>query len=237
MSTLKMRASMPHICRQTGGTYIQPIPCSNIGGVREVSVPVQHDWDRIRAEYVAGKCSYAQLAQEHGMLKSQLGKRARAEDWPAQREAYRKRVADAAIRKRRYKDTEQLEGLISAGEKMVVVLQRVMQDDHQFNRYVDTAYEKDATGQLHHVKTDYVSDKVDTKALANATRALSEMTRVMRNLYGLPTKMELEKLELEKRKVKMQEQKQQMDTGVGGDTGVVLMPERKPESQDALEVE
>lgn len=197
---------------------------------------MQHDWDKIRAEYVAGKETYEQLAARHGMLKSQLGKRAKQEDWPGQRAAYRRSVAEATIRKRRYKDSEKLVGLMEAADQMVGHIQRLMADEDQFRRNVDSTFVKTESGAWEHRKQEYLTKKVDTKALANAARALSEATRVVRDLYELPTKQEREKGRLETRRLKLLEEKR------GGavdmeNSGVAFMPQPLPEQEDALEVD
>lgn len=197
---------------------------------------MQHDWDKIRAEYVAGKETYEQLAARHGMLKSQLGKRAKQEDWPGQRAAYRKSVAETTIRKRRYKDSEKLVGLMEAADQMVGHIQRLMADEDQFRRNVDSTFVKTESGAWEHRKQEFLTKKVDTKALANAARALSEATRVVRDLYELPTKQEREKGKLETRKLKLLEEKQG-SMAAQGNTGVVEMPGRGPLDENALEVE
>lgn len=53
------------------------------------------DWPNIRAEYVTGAGSYADLAQAHGISLGGIKKRARAEGWATQRAEY---AADAQRR-------------------------------------------------------------------------------------------------------------------------------------------
>jgi hypothetical protein len=72
--------------------------------------------------------------------------------------------------------------------------------------------------------------------LNNAARALNDTVRAVRDLYGLPTKAEKDKLELEKRKLKLLEDKQG-GTYDGEGSGVAFMPQPLPEQEDALEVD
>lgn len=197
---------------------------------------MKHDWDMLRAEYVTGMKSYSEIAEAHGMLKSVLGRRARAENWPAQRMAYKQQVAKKAIQKQGNKDVRQLAVLMDAAESLSYQLLEVINDDEQFHRYVDSGYVENAYGEKVHMHNDYVSEKADTKALSNAARALADMTRTMRNLYGLPDYQDKEKSRMEKRKLKMQEEKQGSRIAEGM-TGVVEMPPRGVPDENALEVE
>lgn len=44
------------------------------------------DWERIRAEYIAGGISLRDLAQKHGVTRSAIGRRASAECWTEERD-------------------------------------------------------------------------------------------------------------------------------------------------------
>lgn len=196
---------------------------------------MQHDWERIRAEYVAGKDTYEQLAARYGMHKSQLGRRAKEEDWPKQRAAYRKSVADNTIRKKRYKDSEKLCGLMDAADKLVGHIQHLMEDEKQFRRNVDSAFVKGEDGKYTHMAQEYVTRKVDTKALVNAARALNEATRAVRDLYNIPTQAEKDRKKLEERRLQLMEEKK--EPAGGGEYGVAMMAPVLEATEDGVEVE
>lgn len=196
---------------------------------------MQRDWDKIRAEYVAGRESYEELAARHGMHKSQLGKKAKEEGWPAQRAAYRKSVADATVRKKRYKDSEHLVGLMDAAEKLVGHVQRLMDDEDQFRRQVDSGWVKVTDGVVEHRKQEFLTKKVDTKALVNAARALNEATRAVRDLYNLPTQAEKDRKAMEEKRLRLLEDKRG-DVG-GGETGIAMMAPVLEEVPDGVEVD
>ena len=196
---------------------------------------MQRDWEKIRAEYVTGNDSYEQLAARHDMHKSQLGKKAKEEGWPAQRAAYRKSVADATMRKKRYKDSEKLVGLMDAADKLIGHVQRMMDDQDQFRRQVDSRWVKVTDGVVEHRKAEFLTDKVDTKALVNAARALNEATRAVRDLYNLPTQAEKDKKALEEKKLRLLADKKAPISS--GETGVAMMAPVLEETDEGVEVE
>lgn len=51
------------------------------------------DWDKIKAEYLAGNSTYAELAEKYGVSKSTLGKRATSEGWKNGRKKVSEKVA------------------------------------------------------------------------------------------------------------------------------------------------
>lgn len=198
---------------------------------------MQHDWDKIRVEYVTSGKSYRELSEEHGVQKSLLGRHARLENWPAQRLQYRQEVAQRAIKKQGNKDVRQLAVLMDAAELLAYQVLETVNDETQFYRYVDSGYVKDPTGMMQHVHNDYVSEKVDTKALSNTAKALADMTRTMRNLYGLPDYQDKEKARMEKRKLKLLEERKTDGSNVGDECGVAVMSEIRGEDPNAVEVE
>ena len=44
------------------------------------------DWEKIRAEYIAGGISIRELAQKYGVTRSAIGRRARSESWTDERD-------------------------------------------------------------------------------------------------------------------------------------------------------
>lgn len=196
---------------------------------------VQRDWEKIRAEYVTGNESYEQLAARHDMHKSQLGKKAKEENWPAQRATYRKSVADATMRKKRYKDSEKLAGLMDAADKLIGHVQRLMDDEDQFRRRVDSGWVKVTDGVVEHRKQEFLTKKVDTKELVNAARALNEATRAVRDLYNIPTQAERDRKALEEKRLRLLEDKR--GDVASSETGVALMAPVLEETDDGVEVE
>lgn len=59
------------------------------------------DWERIRAEYIAGGISLRDLAQKHGVSKDAISRRARADKWKLSRDKtatkVRQKTEDAVV--------------------------------------------------------------------------------------------------------------------------------------------
>lgn len=195
---------------------------------------MQHDWDKLRAEYVTTLKSYTQLSEEYDIPRSLLGRRARQENWPAQRVQYRRKVTNDAIKRQGSKEARQLAALIEAADALAYQVLEAVNDETQFKRYFDSAYEKDAAGRLHHVHDDFLSEKVDTKAMSNTARTIADLTRAMRNLNSLPDYQDKAKERTEKRKLKALEEKRgDLEPGM---TGVVEISARVPLDENAVEV-
>lgn len=196
---------------------------------------MQHDWEKLRVEYVTTLKSYTQLSEEHGIQRSLLGRRARMENWPVQRAAYRKKVTSDAIKRQGNKESKHLAALIDAADMLAYQVLEAVNDEEQFRRYFDSAYEKGADGRLHHVHDDFVSEKVDTKAMSNTARTIADLTRTIRNLNSLPDYQDKAKERMEKRKQKLLEEK----NGSGlreGEYGVAEIAARMPLDENAVEV-
>lgn len=196
---------------------------------------MEHDWEKLRAEYVTTLKSYTQLSEEHGIQRSLLGRRARMENWPAQRAAYRKKVTSDAIKRQGNKESRQLAALIEAADMLAFQVLEAVNDEEQYKRYFESGYEKDAAGRLHLVHDDFVSEKVDTKAMSNTARTIADLTRAIRNLNSLPDYQDKAKERQEKRRQKLLEEKN--GSGLGeGEYGVAEIAARKPLDENALEV-
>lgn len=186
------------------------------------------DPEALRVEYVSGKLTYTQIAEKHGISKSQVARIAKRDNWRQQRDAFRKSVATKALNNLRDRGARQLERLIDTTDRLNSVLERITGDRDQFFRWK-------SDGGTEEGPKEYILSKADTKALKNATAALNEMVRVTRNLYGLPDRMEERKDRREERRLKVLENR---DGHVDeNNAGIILMPQILPEEpEDAPEV-
>lgn len=57
------------------------------------------DWNAIRAEYIAGACSYRKLAEKYGISKNIIAKRSEAEGWMKDRATVRDKAAKKIVQK------------------------------------------------------------------------------------------------------------------------------------------
>ena len=194
------------------------------------------DWERMRAEYVSGRATYTELAKAYGASKTAVGKRAQREGWHSQRAAFRKSVAARALGKEKDKRAAKLERLMNAADRMSELMERITADKAQFYRqYIAGTEEDEATGTTRAVAYEYVTQKADMRALKNATAALNELTKAVRNLYDLPTGEEVRDRKLAERKMRLAERREGADTVDGG--GVIEIAAVMPEQPDGQEVD
>lgn len=194
------------------------------------------EWDRVRVEYVTGKATYKELGEKYGVSKVSVGKRAKAEKWVAQREAFRKSVASKAIVKKKERESEKLARLMDAADNLTDAVQRITADRQQFFRGVQLAApEKNEEGSLEAMALEYVTRKADMKALASAAKALNELTRAVRNLYDLPTGEEQRNRKLAERKMRLAERRE--GAAVEGQGGVIEISAIMDEQPDGQEVD
>lgn len=193
-------------------------------------------WEQARAEYVSGSLTYKDIADKYGTSKTSVVNRAKREGWYRQRAAFRKSVADKALGKAKDKQAEKLARLMSAADRMTELMDRITADKQQFFRQYMADKEKDEeTGITRAIALEYVTQKADMKALKNATAALSELTRAVRNLYDLPTGEEVRDRKLAERKMRLAERREGADTVDGG--GVIEIAAVMPEQPDGQEVD
>ena len=180
------------------------------------------DLEAAKVDYVTGKSSYSQIAKKHGISRSYIAKVAGREEWPKQREAYRKSVTDKAVNKLKDKGAEQLERLASAAVGFNAILEKMGKDADQFNRWVTP------NGEV-------ILDKTDTRALKAATASLVDMLKVTRDLYGMPNKLDERADKREERRLKVYERENAGPEE--GSVGIVMMPPvLDEEPEDAPEV-
>jgi len=194
------------------------------------------DWEKIRAEYISGHCTYTQLAQKYGTTKGAVGSRAQKEGWYRQRAAFRQSVASRALNKAKDVKVAKLERLMNAADRMSELMERITADKAQFYRqYIAGTETDEETGTTRAIAYEYVTQKADMRALKNATAALNELTRAVRNLYDLPTGEEQRDRKLAERKMRLAERREGADQTDGG--GVIEIAAILPEQPDGQEVD
>lgn len=192
------------------------------------------DWDKCRMEYVSGQDTYSQLAEKYGVSKVSVGKRAKAEKWVAQRTAYRRSVANKALWRKKDRDAEKLAKLMDAADNLVDSVLRITQDKQQWFRGVQMGTpEKNEEGALEAVALEYVTRKADMRSLNHAAKALTELTRAVRNLYDIPTGEEERDRKLAERKMRLAERREGAATeGAGGVIEISAVLEEQPDGQE-----
>ena len=197
------------------------------------------DWEAARLAYVSGRKTYAEIAAQFGVAKSSVSAHGKAEQWAAQRSAWRRSVANRAIRRKGEQEGERLARLMDSAEQLIGHLNRVTSDKDQFFRRIAPIPQKqdEEDPETEMVLPDFISRVADTKSLEQTTKALNELTKAVRNLYDLPTGEQKRAHNLAVRKLSIEEKKSH--AGVDPEQyGIILIPESgKPDTDGAVEVE
>ena len=179
---------------------------------------VYQGWDALKMEYVTTKTTYAKLAEKYGISISQIKIVAARDGWTNERKKFTARVQQKAYRKACNHEADRLARLITATTGAIDVVMRAIGDDEQFNRYLVERREKYAVPVADEAAEDgelppdgklllerqwteeQTYQKVDTKAL-------KDLTGLVRDLYGIPTQAQAEaqriaaeRLELDRKK-------------------------------------
>lgn len=176
-------------------------------------------WDEIRTKYIAGRQSCRELAEEYGIRAKMVSDRCAKEGWRADRKAYRESTGKKALAQASRAQARELAGLLRASDRMVQELERLLQDNEQFYRYL--------SGE--ETTEERVFKKADTKAMRNVATALREMTSVMRNLYGLPTQAEAESQRVAAERLELEKEKTAQQKGGGAVVSLEGMPDEYSE--------
>ena len=163
---------------------------------------MEPDWERIRAQYIAGTASCRELAMAHGLQTSQVARRCRQEGWQAQR--------------RQGGPQERLEVLMELSQRLCAVVERALADEEQFYRYVvqrNEQYAEPVEDDQGHLVTKrrwtevQTLPKVDTKALGEITGTLQRLTGLIRDLWERPGVREAHRMRLEEQRLELAKQK------------------------------
>lgn len=165
-------------------------------------------WSRIRQAYVQGNVSYKELAKRHNLSESTLNKVAQKEGWYRQRKEWRKKVAAEADTRACAREADKLAAITEAADRMGETLKKIMEDEKNLHMHMAVTRDMDGAEFIEEKElTMYNADTIRT-----LTRALKDMTDVLRNLYGIRTAGEIEaeriareRLEIEKAKAAKEE--------------------------------
>lgn len=182
---------------------------------------MRHDWEKIKSDYLTGNMSLRELAEKHGVSLSTLGTRAAKEEWTEKRQHHRNKVVAKTEEKRAGRKAEKILRLQEAADRMQQHIDKVLEDEEQFHRYLVSFGTKEV---LH--------KKADTKAIRDMTAALKDLTDIIRDVYGIAGMDLKHRMKMDKEKLKLEKEKAAMGIVTGEETGVVLLspvlPAEKP---------
>ncbi len=176
------------------------------------------DWDSIRQEYVTSLKSAKKIADEHGIVPGHVSRRCAEGGWVAQRKAFRKSVADKAIKKAEKKEIDRLANLISAADTAGSVAALGLKRAEKAWKELATCAPEDKAEVIGYT---------DSRTARDYTAIIKEVIAIMRDYYDIPTAAEREARELAKERVKIERERMERgsSTGVGAfEHGVCLIP-------------
>lgn len=147
------------------------------------------DWDKIKAEYIAGGTTYKALAEKHGISVNILEKRAVKEKWTKSR------------RKTRQKMAEKMEEKVAKRQASAAV------DDLAVARYTAQIFQdalKDVAKLFQEKPNVFALNARNIESLANAINKNVDSLMKTCKVLGAA---EAKKLELEERRLKLEEMK------------------------------
>lgn len=179
------------------------------------------DWSALKSEYAVGTLSYRKLAEKHGVSFYTLRERAKRDDWPGARKAYRDKVVQKTVHKAASKAA-------TTHAKQVARLQRL---NDGIAAMIEAALADAEAAFLHLVQTraaDGAQDvvekrfrKPDTKGIRELAAALRDIQYTIRDAYSLPTLQEKAAMDIAAQRLELDRAKAVLDAPDDAQTGVV----------------
>lgn len=161
----------------------------------------------IRTEYITTDTSYQKLADKYGIAINYLKLVGKKEKWVEQRKKYINETAKEAIETIKKVNIDKLANLVTSADRMAAVIDKCMDDEKQFYRYVYSYKYKDEDG-FDKIKVEQrILKKIDSKALVEMTTAIRELSSVIRDLNNINTEAELERRDLARAKFELEKKK------------------------------
>ena len=193
----------------------------------------EKDWAAIRAEYITGEMSTRALAAKHGLSVYAVCDHCSREGWVEARERYREDVARDAVQEYRARDShriaDQLQDIAEAAQLTAKALLEAARDPEQYQRHLVQESDK---GKIRTVERVFA--KRDTRAALDLSKALGELGRTLRTVYGIPTYMEEQQLQQARERLELERAKAQL-SGDGAEDGGVLVLAAVEEQQEAAD--
>ena len=173
------------------------------------------NWEKIKTEYITGNISQAKLAKKHGVCSSTLKRTAGKEKWTAERDAYRTEVVKKASRKIGDEQAEKIKEMLLTAAAMANVIDGALDDPKQFNRYIVN----EGLGDGFTEYTEKIFDKVDFRALKDASAALQTVVKIQKDILAMDRIVDQEKRE----RLEIDRSKANFVDEDDNETGVVLL--------------
>lgn len=203
-----------------------------------ISGGIRHDWAAIKHEYVTDpNTSLRKIAKKYGVSLNTIAKKSKAEDWFATRKKTQTKIVTKGITKTVNKMADELSKESDFLERMKGHMDRMLQDDMQYQRHLVETKTFDEDGGMTIATEERLYNKYDSKAMKDSMQILQMMESMTRSLYNIQKaealerqQIERERLELEKERLALERERnalrsQNMGADADMNYGVVLMPE------------
>ena len=170
------------------------------------------DWKKIKAEYVTGEISLANIAKKYGVSASAVQKKSVKEKWAAEKRKQHKKAADKVAKKLNDKTVRKtvndIERVCSAASKLIGKINRAIDevDRHEKVTVRTTKIKAEGIGEKGQIqeiekterKTDIEVCKglVDTKSIAEISKSLLNIKQVLAGTEQEESNKEINIIEL-----------------------------------------
>lgn len=172
---------------------------------------------KIRAEYITGTASLAELARDQKMSTKTVYRAAKDEGWKRLRDEFRRRASDAAVDYKLKVDTSIFQTALDGYMMIARLLADVARDPDGMRRYVSVETEKDG-GSVSSRMVERTFERVDMSQVKQAAESLKLAVDGMHKLLRIPSQSEresqriaAERLQLERDKFEAEKNKDSTD--------------------------
>lgn len=184
------------------------------------------DWKKIEKVYITGTSSYAELAKEYQICKSTIEKKGKDNDWVKKRRKYRCKVVAKSVEKTQAREVDKLVNIREATDNLSEIVNDFVKDSKNFTKEY---YETQPGGK----KRKKV--KANAFAIKNMTDAIVNLTKVIRDVYGMPNYIEQENMTINRERLEFEKEKSMLGGPDEGETGVVLIAPVLEEQEEEVE--
>ena len=135
------------------------------------------DWNRIKAEYIAGGTSYRKLAEKHGVSFNTLKTHAVEEKWHQLRQQASHKAATKIIEIESDKQAERMKRLLTVSDKLLKAVEDAVEKFQAGELMLEKGALKSLSGtikdikDIQNIKTEYISALTTRKASPGSATA------------------------------------------------------------------
>ncbi len=187
-------------------------------GARKGGIGMRRDWEKIETDYMAGKMTYAEIAEKYGIPVASVERQGTKRGWVKKRKEFAEKVQTKArnrtAEKKASREAELYGRVVKLAEQLVEVLEGSLQDEKQLYRHL--------IGMGAGVQKEKVLKKMDTAAAKDYASMLISIGKMMADYSGMLTKKDAETLRMAKEKLKLEKQKAEAEQKTENETVEII---------------